>query len=164
MGLHVIKWLWNYMHFHAGEKPGEDITRWMGDLYAEASRRLEEHPELETEIRLLYTRWDQRDPEVVALWEETRGWSLDGFNQLYQVLDIHFDRYYFNSQEEQPGKQVVAELVQREIAVDERPEGPVIVRIDELSGRKAGKIPRPGGAALGWYCPLRHRRPGAGDP
>jgi len=33
MGLHVIKWLWNYENFHLGEKPGRDITRWMGDLY-----------------------------------------------------------------------------------------------------------------------------------
>ena len=65
IGLHVIKWLWNYMNFHAGEKPGEDITRWMGDLYAEASRRLEENPELEAKSALLYARWDQRDPEVV---------------------------------------------------------------------------------------------------
>jgi len=32
---------------------------------------------LEAEVRELYTRWDQRDPEVVALWEETRQWSLD---------------------------------------------------------------------------------------
>ena len=28
MGLHVIKWLWNYINFHEGEKPPEDATRW----------------------------------------------------------------------------------------------------------------------------------------
>ncbi|HSB66278.1 MAG TPA: arginine--tRNA ligase, partial [Anaerolineales bacterium] len=40
-GLHVIRWLWNYMNFHAGETPPEDATKWMGELYAEAIRRLE---------------------------------------------------------------------------------------------------------------------------
>jgi len=65
MGLHVIKWLWNYLKFHQGEKPEKDITRWMGEMYAEANRRLEENPELESEVRALYTRWDQKDTEVV---------------------------------------------------------------------------------------------------
>jgi arginyl-tRNA synthetase len=134
IGLHVIKWLWNYMKFHRGEKPEKDITRWMGDKYAEANRRLEENPELETEVRAIYTRWDQRDPEVVAVWQETRQWSLDGFNEMYAALDIHFDTYYFNSMMEQPGKEIVAELIEKGIARDERPEGAVVVKLDELLG------------------------------
>jgi arginyl-tRNA synthetase len=132
IGLHVIKWLWNYLTYHAGERPTRDITRWMGDIYAEANRRLEENPQFEGEVRALYTRWDHRDPEVVAAWQETRGWSLEGFEEIYNILDIPFDRYYFNSQMEEPGKQVVEELISRGIAEDERPSGPVIVRIDDL--------------------------------
>lgn len=134
MGLHVIKWLWNYMNYHLGERPEKDITRWMGSIYSEAIRRLEENPERESEIRELYARWDRRDPDVVSLWEETRQWSLDGFNEMYDQLDIRFDRYYFNSMAEQPGKQVVEELLAKGIAQDERPAGPVIVKIDELLG------------------------------
>ena len=139
MGLHVMKWLWNYATHHRGERPGADITRWMGDLYAEANRRLEENPELEAEVRALYVRWDQRDPEVVALWEETRQWSLDGFNAMYAQLGIPFDVYYFNSQMEQPGKVIVDELIRRKIAQDERPDGAVIVKLDELLGEKGEK-------------------------
>jgi arginyl-tRNA synthetase len=134
IGLHVIKWLWNYMNFHNGEKPTQDITRWMGDLYLEANRRLEANPELEAEVRALYARWDQRDPVVVEMWQRTRQWSLDGFNDIYDLLDIRFDRYYFNSQVEISGKEEVEDLIARGIAQDERPEGPVIVKIDELLG------------------------------
>lgn len=139
IGLHVIKWLWCYMNFHRGEKPASDITRWMGDIYAEANRRLEENPELESEVRALYARWDRRDPEVVALWEETRQWSLSGFEEIYRQLDIHFDVYYFNSQVEHPGKEIVNELIAKGIAVDERPDGPVVVKLDELLGLKTEK-------------------------
>ncbi len=139
IGLHVIKWLWCYMNFHRGEKPTSDITRWMGDIYAEANRRLEENPELESEVRALYARWDRRDPEIVALWEETRQWSLNGFEEIYRQLDIHFDVYYFNSQVEHPGKEIVHELIAKGIAVDERPEGPVVVKLDELLGLKNEK-------------------------
>jgi arginyl-tRNA synthetase len=132
IGLHVIKWLWNYETLHAGEKPDKDITQWMGALYAEANRRLEENPELEAEVRALYGRWDRRDPEVVGLWERTRQWSLEGFNEIYDLLNIRFDTYYFNSMVEQPGKEIVAELIQKGIAQDERPDGPVVVKLDEL--------------------------------
>ena len=134
IGLHVMKWLWNYMKFHNGEKPSEDITHWIGDLYAEANHRLQENSELEGEVRALYARWDQRDPELRKLWEETRQWSLDGFNEMYDQLDIRFDRYYFQSMVEDSGKEVVDELIAKGIAQDERPDGPVIVKIDEKLG------------------------------
>jgi arginyl-tRNA synthetase len=135
MGLHVIKWLWGYLKYHNGEAPSTDITKWMGEVYADASKRLEEDPDLEAEVRAVYARWDQRDPEVVALWEKTREWSLEGFRQMYGVLDVRFDKYYFNSQEEGPGKQEVEKLIQAGIATDERPQGgAVVVKIDEVLG------------------------------
>jgi arginyl-tRNA synthetase len=135
MGLHVIKWLWGYLKYHDGEEPETDITQWMGKVYADASRRLEENPDLEAEVRLVYARWDRRDPEIVALWQKTRQWSLEGFHQMYAALDIRFDKYYFNSEEEEAGKQIVEELVKRGIATDERPQGgAVVVKIDELLG------------------------------
>ncbi len=137
MGLHVIRWLWGYLKYHNGEQPETDITNWMGKVYAEATKRLEENSELEAEVRAIYARWDRRDPEIVNLWERTRQWSLEGFLQMYDVLDIRFDKYYFNSEEEQPGKRIVEELVKQGIATDERPQGgAVVVKIDELLGLK----------------------------
>lgn len=133
IGLHVIKWLWNYMKYHAGEHPpAQDVTRWMGELYAEATHRLDEHPELETEVREIYARWDRDEFEVVALWKKTRQWSLDGFDDMYRMLDIPFDRLYANSDAEKAGKEIVQELIGKHIAMDERPNGPVIVKLDEL--------------------------------
>lgn len=140
MGLHVIKWLWNYMKFHNGEKPQTDVTKWMGALYSEASRRLEENPDYESEIRALYARWDKRDPEIVNLWKETREWSLEGFRQMYDFLDIRFDRYYFNSMFEHSGREMVEDLIKKGIAEDERANGgAVIVKIDEKLGLKCEK-------------------------
>ena len=139
MGLHVIRWLWNYQKFHEGETPPADATRWMGDLYAEATSRLEENPELETEVRELYSQWDSQDPEVVALWEKTRQWSVDGFQELYDVLDIHFDRIYANSEVEFQGKEMVDDLIKKGIAEDLRPDDAVIVRLDELLKLKKEK-------------------------
>lgn len=136
IGLHVIKWLWNYQKYHAGEEPGADKTRWMGDLYAEADRRYQEMPEIDAEVRALFARWDRREPEIVALWEKTRQWSMEGFYQIYEMLGVRFDRIYFESEVEEPGKELVNDLIARGIARDERPEGAVIVPLDEILGEK----------------------------
>jgi arginyl-tRNA synthetase len=136
IGLHVIKWLWDYQKFHAGQEPGEDKTRWMGDIYAEADRNYEGSKEVEAEVRALFARWDQRDPEIVALWKKTRQWSLEGFDQLYTLLGVRFDKFYFESEEEEPGKEFVKRMIEKGIARDERPAGAVIVPLDELLGTK----------------------------
>jgi arginyl-tRNA synthetase len=117
-------------------------------------KRLEENPDLEQEVREVYKLWDQRDREVVNCWQETRQWSLDGFNQMYEILGIHFDRYYFNSMFEKPGKEIVQELIDRGIAEDERATGgAVIVKLDEKLGLKEEKyrvmvVQRSDGTAL----------------
>lgn len=137
IGLHVIKWLWNYMKYHQDEQPpAANKTRWMGDLYAEAEHHFEESPQAEAEVRALFVRWDQRDPEVVALWEKTRQWSLDGFSEVYSLLGVRFDHIYFESEVEEPGKKLVDVLIQRGIARDERPDGAVIIPLDEILGTK----------------------------
>ena len=138
-GLHVIKWMWNYLRNHAGEQPAEDKIRWLGDLYAEANRQLEEHPELEADMRALFARWEANDPEVKALWQQTRQWSIDGFNQAYDALGIKFDKYYWQSDLDEAGKAVVQRLIDTGLAIDERPEGSVIVRIDDLLGLEKEK-------------------------
>jgi arginyl-tRNA synthetase len=111
----------------------------MGDLYAEAERRHEDEPGADAEVRALFARWDSRDPEIVALWKKTRQWSLEGFEQVYQLLGVHFDRIYFESEMEDPGKELVKDLIKRGIASDERPLNPVLIRLDELLGLKVEK-------------------------
>ena len=134
IGLHVIKWLWDYQKYHSGQEPGADKTRWMGDIYAEADRYYDGSKEVEAEVRALFARWDQRDPEIVALWKKTRQWSLEGFEQIYQLLGVQFDRFYFESEEEEPGKKFVTRMIEKGIARDERPAGAVIVPLDEILG------------------------------
>ena len=135
IGLHVITWLWNYENFHNGEKPPkENTTSWIGNLYAEAVRRREESEENEEAIRKYFKAWDQQDPEIVSLWKETRQWSLDAFEQIYNTLGIHFDRLYFESEVEHEGKGFVEDLIQRGLAEDERPAGAVIINLDSILG------------------------------
>ena len=135
-GKDVMKWMWNYTRRHAGEQPpAKDVTRWMGDLYSESSRELEADPNGEAEIRTLFSQWESEDKTVYDLWLQTRQWSLDGFNEIYAQMGIHFDRIYFESEMERLCKPIIDELIARQIAVDERAEGgTVVVKLDELLG------------------------------
>lgn len=132
-GKDVIKWIWNYRKNHAREtKPESDVTKWMGDMYAESTKNLADDPDGESEILEMFSQWENRDEEIYGLWEETRQWSLDGFFEIYDKLGIQFDKLYFESQMEEPAKVEVAELINSGLATDEREkEGPVIVNLDE---------------------------------
>jgi arginyl-tRNA synthetase len=252
IGLHVIKTLWCYLRFHQGEEPPrEQRGRWLGEIYAEADRRLEyrqdvvdllnelakedpvfvqaidrmlkelwrthkvgedvayllgqiahgreikpdafyddqtivhfwpivgkqlEHelaearkvaeqgldgesqvslpkleewyerwkrlaatidwwphvPEWQKEVRETFQRWERKDPEFLALWEETRAWSMEEFLRIYDELGIRFDVWFYESEMEDEGRAIVQELLERGIA--EISEGIPVVKIDEKLG------------------------------
>ena len=136
IGLHVIKWMCNYETFHQGEQPDKDIMRWMADLYAESDRRFADDPDFQAQVRAYFGRWDAGDAQIHALWEKTRGWSMQGFQQVYELLGEHFDRIYFESDVEESGKVLVEGLIQSGLAEDGRPENPVIIDLDKKLGTK----------------------------
>ena len=119
-GKDVIKWMWNFQKRHDGETPPDkNVTR--------STQMLAEDPDSEAEILNMFARWGQKDPEVRELWRETRQWSLDGFNEFYEIFNINFDQLYYESQMEEFAKGEVMKLV-------EERGGPVIVKIDEMLG------------------------------
>jgi len=135
IGLHVITWLWNYQKFHSGEEPpAQNKIRWMGELYAEATKRRDESPENESEVRALFKLWNTKDKEIFRLWQKTRDWSLQAFDQIYAQLGISFDHVYYESEVEDAGKTLIDDLIKKGLAKDERPAGSVFVDLDQLLG------------------------------
>ena len=136
IGLHVIKWMCNYEMYHSGEQPGADTMRWMADLYAEADKRFVNEPEFEAAVRAYFGRWDAGEQHLKDLWKQTRDWSMEGFDQVYGLLGEHFDRIYFESEVEEPGKGMIDQLIESGLAEDGRPENPVIIDLDKKLGTK----------------------------
>jgi arginyl-tRNA synthetase len=50
------------------------------------------------------------------------------------MLDVNMDVWFYESEVDEPSKAIVEELIQKGIAEDERPAGPVIIKIDEKLG------------------------------
>ncbi len=152
IGLGVITVLWVYQKFYQGKEPQgiHERGQWLLKLYVEATQLLQEkenetsqekviREQYEAERRELYRKWDTQDPEVRALWLKTREWSLEELRHILQLLDIDIDVWFFESEVDEPAKGIVEELIERCIADDERPTGPVIVKIDEKLGLKKEK-------------------------
>jgi arginyl-tRNA synthetase len=152
IGLGVITCLWAYQKFYNGQEPEgiHERGQWLASIYTEANRLLtprEDETEEETQQRLvndderreLLKRWDQGDPEVVGLWKETRQWSLDELDDILSLLGIQIDVYFFESEVDEPAKEIVDELIRLGIAQDGRPSEPVIIHIDEQLGLKKEK-------------------------
>ncbi len=148
MGLTVITCVWAYAKFYRGQEPDgvHERGRWIARVYHEAHKLVtprEGETAEEQALREAYDaerrewnrRWDAGDPEVRALWQLTRQWSLDELDEILQLLDIHIDVFFYESDVDEPSKAIVEELIGRGIADDERATGgAVIVKIDEKLG------------------------------
>lgn len=152
IGLGVITIIWMYQKFYDGQEPEgvHERGQWLLKLYVEATQLLEpkenESPvekarreSYDAERREMYRKWDAGDPQVRALWWETREWSLEELREILRMLNIHIDVWFYESEVDQPSKAIVEELIRLGIADDERPDGPVIIRIDEKLGLKKEK-------------------------
>lgn len=89
-------------------------------------------PHWQLEVRETFQEWERKDPDFMRLWEETKAWSMEDFRRIYNELDIHFDVWFFESEVEEPGREMVAELLERGIA--EISDGLPVVKIDEKLG------------------------------
>jgi arginyl-tRNA synthetase len=153
IGLGVITVVWIYQKFYQGQEPQGTHERgqWLLKLYVEAVSMLEEKPgetseekaqreAYEIERRELYRSWDAGDPEVRGLWLKLRGWSLDELNDIFNMLEIKMDVWFYESEVDEPAKAIVDELIAKGIADDERSQGgAVIIHIDEKLGLKKEK-------------------------
>ncbi len=147
MGLGVITVMWAYDKFHKDKEPSgiHERGQWLLKIYIEATALLEkkenETPEetarreaYDAERRDMLRKWEAGDPHVRELWRVTREWALEEFRDILRILDVDMDVWFFESEANELGKEIVDELIAKGIAEDERPTGPVIVKIDEKLG------------------------------
>lgn len=146
VGTHIAKCLWGYEQISDLESavPEQNRGQWLGQLYAKSAMALEDletaakdDPEAQTKYDAARARMtellhgiEQRDPEVFALWEKTRQWSLDEFAEVYRWCDVHFDRDFFESEVDQAGLALVEEYFQKGVFVES--EGAIGIINDEV--------------------------------
>ncbi|OHA62496.1 MAG: arginine--tRNA ligase [Candidatus Wildermuthbacteria bacterium RIFCSPHIGHO2_01_FULL_45_20] len=129
IGPHVAKAIWGTQKIleeramsweSAEEMNSMEKAHLLGQGYVRGNQAYEEHKE---EIDALNKKLYARAQELQDVYERTRKWSLEYYDLFYRRFDTSFDKFYFESEVAEKGKQIVQENLGK---VFERSEGAVI--------------------------------------
>lgn len=67
------------------------------------------HSELGKEAKEILQKWENGDEETLILWEMMNNWVYEGFNQTFDILNVDFDKVYYESETYALGKKIVKE-------------------------------------------------------
>jgi len=129
IGPHVARCIWGFLKLHEGKKPKEERGKWLGKVYAEASKKLKGNEEHAKEVDEVNKKIYAGDPKFLKIWKETRKWSLDYFDKIYETFGIKFDRLYFESEVEKPGTDISKKLLKKRIAKES--EGTILMDLEK---------------------------------
>jgi arginyl-tRNA synthetase len=89
----------------------------VASIYVDAVKKLAENEHLQEEVNEINKQLELgKDKKLMQLWEKTRKISLNSLERIYKELNTHFDKYYFESEVEIPGKNIALDLVKKGIA------------------------------------------------
>ncbi|MDO8573393.1 MAG: arginine--tRNA ligase [Candidatus Daviesbacteria bacterium] len=115
IGLHIAKAIWGI------KKLG--LASFLGQAYAEGSRLYEEDAAVGQEIDQINTDLYKKEPAIQKVYQQTRTWSLEYFEPIYELLGVKYDRCFFESEVFERGRQIVEDNIGK---VFEKSEGAVI--------------------------------------
>lgn len=139
VGLHVGKAMWGILQKLGGENPAglrnvpaNERAEWISDRYVEGNKAYESDETAKTQINeinkriyRLHEEQDKQSPLVQIYWT-CRQWSYDGFDKLYEELQVHsFDKYYPESAVSDLGVETVKKHLGQ---VYEESDGAVVFR------------------------------------
>ena len=107
VGLHIAKALYG-IELDGFDDPNDIKKRaeFLGQVYAKGATAFEESDNAKARVneinKLIY---DKSDSKVNELYKKTRQWSLDYFSEIYKRVYTKFDRYYFESETFELGKE-----------------------------------------------------------
>jgi arginyl-tRNA synthetase len=58
-------------------------------------------------------KWEQKDPETVALWQTMNSWVYEGFSETYSRMGVDFEKLYYESETYLLGKDEVLKGVEK---------------------------------------------------
>ncbi|MCL4374346.1 arginine--tRNA ligase [Patescibacteria group bacterium] len=138
VGLHIAKCLWELQRLTQQKRAGfydrldlHEKIRLLGQTYAAGQVAYETSDQAKQEIIEINRQIYDQDKKILSLWQLTRQWSLDYFNQVYQRVYVKFDRCYFESEFAKRGLDIAAALLKQGIL--EKSQGAVV-----FNGKKYG--------------------------
>ena len=82
------------------------------------------------EAQEMLQKWEQKDAEVMTLWNNMNAWVYAGFETTYQTMGIEFDAIYKESETYLLGKDIIEEGLKKQVFY-EREDGSVWINLKE---------------------------------
>ena len=149
-GIHICKSMLAYQRWGKGETPEtaqlkgdhlagkyyvlfdkyykEEIATLVGQGVSEEEAKKKAPILLEAQEML--QKWEQKDAEVMTLWNNMNAWVYAGFETTYQTMGIEFDAIYKESETYLLGKDIIEEGLKKQVFY-EREDGSVWINLKE---------------------------------
>jgi arginyl-tRNA synthetase len=98
--------------FESKKKPDqseEDFFKSYKDLYFNA------YSELGKQAAEMLRNWEAGEKETITTWSQMNQWVYAGFDHTYQLLGVHFDKLYYESETYLLGKDIVQEGMEKSV-------------------------------------------------
>jgi arginyl-tRNA synthetase len=123
-GVHICKSMLAWERFGNGATPESEGVKgdhFVGRWYVRYAIEAEKDATLEKSIQDMLKRWEEGDPQTVALWKRMNQWVYDGFAETYRRFGMDFDVFYYESDTYKLGRDVIAEGLEKGVfSRDER--------------------------------------------
>lgn len=145
-GIHICKSMLAYQKWGKDEEPTKDKFGLKGDALvgkyyvefeknyqAQVNKLIEEGLSREEaekkaplilEAQEMLCKWENKDPETIALWKKLNNWIYEGFDVTYKRLGVDFDKIYFESDTYLLGKNMINQAIKQNL-LSKRQDGSV---------------------------------------
>jgi len=90
--------------FETQHKPNQSEKEFYKDF---KNKWFNEYSLLGADVRAMLLKWENHEPETIALWKQLNDWVYQGFDKTYADLGVSFDKLYFESDTYLLGKEIV---------------------------------------------------------
>ncbi len=81
-------------------------------------------------------KWENKDKKIISLWKKMNAWVYDGFNKTYDLIEVDFDKNYYESETYLLGKQQIKKGLKDKIFYKEKDNSVWVDLTDEGYDKK----------------------------
>ena len=129
VGMHIAKCLYGLQRLNESPATLSEQTSLLAKAYTQGNNAYEDDEKAKDEIIKINKQIYQKDPVIFPLWEKTRQWSFDQFEQIYKRMYTTFDRCYYESDVSARGLEMSKQALERGIL--EESDGAVVFNGDK---------------------------------
>ena len=130
-GIFAAKTLWNWQKSPEYANSTAPKGYLLGKCYSEASSKIGDDEVAKKEVGEIMKNIESRTGKTYKLWQETRQWSIDYFNDVYKDLGISFRETFYESDFIDAGLKIKDALLAKGIL--KLSEGAIIADLEEYS-------------------------------